>query len=35
LTEKLLLFGGAMQLAGEVSQSARRAAADPLGLDGD
>jgi peptide chain release factor 3 len=34
LTEKLLLFGGAIQLAGEV-QGARRAAARPLRLDGD
>ena len=32
LTEKLLLFGGAIQLAGEVK--ARRAAAGALGLDG-
>jgi len=32
LTEKLLLFGGAIQLAG--SEGARRAAAGALGLDG-
>jgi peptide subunit release factor RF-3 len=32
--EKLLLFGGAIQLAGE-SQRARRAALGTLGLDGD
>src|SRR6516165_9945559 len=33
LTEKLLLFGGTIQLAGEVR--ARRAAANALGLDGE
>ncbi len=33
LTEKLLLFGGAIQMAGHV-QGARRAAAHALGLDG-
>jgi peptide subunit release factor RF-3 len=32
LTEKLLLFGGAIQLAG--SEGAQRAAAGALGLDG-
>ena len=32
LTEKLLLFGGAIQLAGEVK--AKRTASDPLRLDG-
>ena len=33
LTEKLLLFGGAIQLAGE-AKGARRAAAGALGMDG-
>ena len=34
LTEKLLLFGGAIQLAGQV-RAKRRPAAHALGLDGD
>ena len=34
LTEKLLLFGGAIQLAGQV-KAKRDRPIDPLGLDGD